>query len=221
MLALCASFLSIIFALSRAPLASYFIIIYVYALLTHKKYITNTIHIAFSIGAIYLLYLFYQFENSHNTIINVLMNTIDFSDPSSIGHIEQWVEGILAMVEHPFGLGIGASGRVAGTLGENVGGENQFIIIGVQAGIIALLLYLVVYIVLIKISLKWLNKLKGKERKVCMAVLLFKISLLIPMFTSEVESSSYISYINWFLSGLLISIIMQPRVTQTLPAYDH
>jgi hypothetical protein len=220
MLALCASFLSILFALSRAPLASYFVILYAYALITKKRYITNSIHAAFGLGAIYLVYLFLQFENNHSGIIAVIMNTVNFTDPSSIGHLEQWAEGIAAMIEHPMGLGLGSSGRVAGSLGENVGGENQFIIIGVQAGIIAAFLYLYVYIMFIKTSLKWLPKLKGKERKVCMTILLLKIGFFISLLTSEVESSSYLSYMNWFLSGLFICFIMQPRTVQTIPAND-
>jgi hypothetical protein len=222
MLALCASFLSILFALSRAPLAGYFLIIYVYALITKKKFITNTVHAGVGLALIYLIYLFTQFESNNNSgLIAVLMNTIDFSDPSSVGHLVQWVEGILSMIAHPLGLGLGTSGRVAGSLGENVGGENQFIIIGVQAGIIALFLYLAIYIMFVKAGLKWLNKLKGKERKVCMAVLLIKVGFFIPMLTSEVESSSYLSYMDWFLSGLFISMIMYPVQSQLQPANDN
>jgi hypothetical protein len=210
-LALGSTFLSIMFALSRAPLAAYFLMIYVYALVTKKKYITNTVHFGVVAGAIYVGYLFAEFQsNNHSGLIAVLLNTIDFSDPSSVGHLVQWVEGVLSMVAHPLGIGLGTSGRVAGSLGENVGGENQFIIIGVQAGVIALFLYLAIFIMFVRTSLKWLKKLKGKERKVCMAVLLLKVGFFIPMLTSEVESSSYLSYMDWFLSGLFISIIMFP-----------
>ncbi|MDB5288250.1 MAG: hypothetical protein JWR05_3199 [Mucilaginibacter sp.] len=219
-LALGASFLSILFAVSRAPLASYFLIIYVYALLTKRKFITDTVHLGVAVGAAYLLYLFTRFEDNKSGIVEVIMNTIDFSNPSSVGHVVEWVQGIMAMIESPLGLGLGTSGRVAGSLGENIGGENQFIIIGVQAGIIALFLYLSIYIMIIRASLKWLPKLKGKERKVCFAVLLLKIGFLIPLLTSEVESSSYISYMNWLLSGLLVSIIMRPRNIPLQPAIN-
>lgn len=206
---LIASFISIIFAFSRAPLVSYFLIIYVYALLTRRRLITYTVHTGIGIAVIYLIYLFTRFEaNNTGGILEVVMNTIDFSNPSSVGHLIQWLEGIAAMIQRPLGLGLGSSGRVAATVSENVGGENQYIIIGVQAGIIALLLYLFIYIMLLKNSLKWLPKLQGKERKICMAVLLMKVGFFIPLMTSEVESSSYISYLNWFLSGLLISVIM-------------
>ncbi|MGI4750001.1 MAG: O-antigen ligase family protein [Janthinobacterium lividum] len=214
LLALSASFIAIIFSISRAPLAGYFLIIYVYALITKKKVITKSVHAAIGLAALYLIYLFSRFENNNTGIVEVVMNTVDFSNPSSVGHLVEWVQGILAMIEQPFGLGLGSSGRVGGTLGENIGGENQFIIIGVQVGILALLLYLFIYVLFIRIGLKWFPKLRGKERKVCLTVLLFKIGLFIPLLTSEVESSSYISYMNWFLSGLMISIIMQPTLTE-------
>jgi hypothetical protein len=115
------------------------------------------------------------------------------------------------MIQYPFGLGLGSSGRVGISLQGNTGGENQFIILGVQLGIIAMLLYLSVYILLIKNAWKWFYKLAGKEKKVCLALLLMKIGFIIPMMTSELESSSYISYMTWFLSGLFINIIVRHR----------
>lgn len=218
---LCATALSIIFALSRAPLASYCLVIYVYALITKRKLIVNTIHVCFAIGAAYVIYLFAQFENNHTGLIAVLLNTIDFSDPSSVGHLIQWTEGIISIAQHPLGLGLGTSGVVGASLNENVGGENQFIIMGVQAGLIAVFLDLAIFILFIRISYKWINLLKGKERKLCIAVFLIKVGFFISTLTSELESSSYLSYMNWFLSGLLIAVIMQTRPPQTLPAYDH
>lgn len=217
LLALAATVLSILFALSRAPLASYFIMIYVYALVTKRTAIVNTIQAAFGLAAVYVIYLFLQFETNHSGLMAVLLNTIDFSDPSSVGHLIMWTEGIVSIIGHPFGLGLGSSGRVGATLNESVGGENQFIVIGVQAGIIAVILYLSVFIMFFKTSFKWLHLLKGKERKICLTVFLIKIGFLISTLTSEIESSTYISYMNWFLSGLLISIIMQQKATQAQP----
>lgn len=211
LVALAASLFSILFALSRAPLASYFLVIYVYALFTKKKLITKTIHWGMALVACYFFWLFLRMDNKVDGLSLVVMNTIDFSNPSSVGHILQWVQGVMAIIEHPFGLGLGSSGRVGGSLGDNTGGENQFIIIGVQAGVIALILYLTIFVIFIKQGLKWQRILKGKERKICLAVLLFKIGFMIPLFTSELESSSYISYMNWFLSGLFISTIMQHK----------
>ncbi len=212
--ALGATLLAIIFAISRAPLASYGLVIYVYALVTKKKKIVHAIHAFVLLGALYVAYLFLGISASKKGLTEVLMNTIDFSDPSSAGHVIQWVIGIMAMVSHPLGLGLGSSGRVAGSIGETIGGENQFIIIGVQVGVVALLLYISIYIMFIKKSVGWLQILKGKERKLCLTVLLMKIGILISLFTSEVESSSYVSYLNWFFSGLLVSTVMQYHVSK-------
>ena len=209
LLALGASFICMSFSISRAPLASYFLVIYIYALLTKKKYITHTIHLGIGIVALYFVYVLTSFENKANGLVEVAINTLNFSNPSSVGHMIEWVEGVLSIINKPLGLGLGTSGRVGGSLGETTGGENQFIIIGVQTGVIALFSYMAIYITFIRTGIKWLPKLQGKERKVCMMVLLIKIALFIPLFTSEVESSSYISYMNWFFSGLMVSIIMQ------------
>jgi len=219
-LALAASFACITFAISRAPFVSYFLVIYIYALLTKKKYITHTIHLGFAAVALYFIWIISSFEDKASGIAEVVINTLNFSNPSSIGHVVEWVQGIDSMISNPFGLGLGTSGRVGGSLGDTTGGENQYIIIGVQAGVLVLLCYMTAYISLIRTSLRWLPRLRGRERKVCMFLLLFKIALFIPLLTSEVESSSYISYMNWFFSGLFISIIMQYKKDQEV-SYAH
>lgn len=211
LIALACTFISITFAISRASFVSYFLIIYVYALITRKKFITNAIHLVGVVCAVYLIYLITASRDEMSGLQEMVVNTLDFSNPSSIGHIIAWMEGILAIAGNPFGLGMGTSGRVGGSVGDVTGGENQFIIIGVQAGIIALIMYLVIYVSIIQTAYTWLYNLKGKEKKVCLSVLLIKIGFFIPLFTSEVESSSYISYLNWFLSGLFVSIMMHHK----------
>jgi O-antigen ligase len=96
---------------------------------------------------------------------------------------------------------------VGGSFNGNTGGENQFLIIGVQTGFLAMLIYLSIYVLIMFNCWKWMKRLKGKERQVCMALFLMKTGFIIPMMTSELESSAYISYTTWFLSGFFISII--------------
>jgi len=103
------------------------------------------------------------------------------------------------------GLGLGESGRVANASGDNIGGENQLIIIGVQAGVIAMFTYLTIYISLMVIAIKNLKKEKGPFYTLALIVLLIKVGLLIPMFTANIDSYIYVSYLSWFLAGLLIN----------------
>ncbi len=202
MLAFAATLICIILALSRAAFLNYFFVIYIYAILTNKRYILNTIHFA---GVCVVLYIIYLLNDED--IRDFVISTLNFTNSSSVGHLLEWIEGINSMIESPLGLGLGTSGRVGGSFNGNTGGENQLIIIGVQAGIIAMLTYLFIYILIIRMCWKWFRRLKGRERQVCLALLLMKVGFIIPLMTSELESSAYISYTTWFFSGFFICIL--------------
>ncbi|MFC3561653.1 O-antigen ligase family protein [Pedobacter jamesrossensis] len=206
-LALAATLTCIIFAFSRSAFISYFILVYAYSIFTGRKYIYHTVHAGAAIVTIYVIYLLTKEQDQNDGLQMVIINTINFSNPSSVGHVVEWIQGALAIASNPLGLGLGSSGRVAGSLGENIGGENQFIIIGVQAGLVALILYLSIYVTFIRAAIKWFYRLEGKEKKICLALLLIKVGFIIPSLTSEIESSSYISYFTWFISGLFVSVI--------------
>lgn len=208
-LALVATFICILLALSRSSFISYFVVIYFFAYFTKKRLILALVHSAAILAISYVIYLFWTSDGRDDGLQQVIINTLNFSNPSSVGHLVEWIQGAMAIAENPLGLGLGSSGRIGGSLGENIGGENQFIIIGVQTGAIALLIYLIIYIAFISTCIRWLPRLKGKEKKICLALLLIKIGFIIPSLTSEIESSSYISYMTWFLSGLFISVVTE------------
>ncbi len=203
-IAIIATQFSIFFALSRSSLASYFIMIFIYALVTKKKLILNIIYAGCILVSVYFIFFMLVINPD---LYKFIYETITFTNPSSVGHVLAWIEGIEAIVANPLGLGLGESGRVASSLSDTVGGENQYIVIGVQTGIITLLLYLWIHIYFIKTCWKWYPYLKGKERQVCLSLLLMKIGFIIPLLTSELESSVYISYLSWFLSGIFVNMI--------------
>jgi hypothetical protein len=87
-----------------------------------------------------------------------------------------------------------------------VGGENQFIIIGVQTGIITAGIYITMYIMVMRKALQLFKTQTGKIRRLALFIFLIKVGMLIPLFTSEAESYIYISYITWILTGLLMSM---------------
>ena len=116
-----------------------------------------------------------------------------------------WISGIDVMIEHPFGLGLGSSGIYSFGDGQGVGGENQLIFMGVQTGIISMLLYLVIYIMIWKaIAQNWKNS-EGIFKIIAFAMLLMRIGFLIPMMTSYFNSFLYVNYLSWILSGILIT----------------
>jgi O-antigen ligase len=199
-IALICSFCSIIFALSRASLASYLIIIFVYANITNRKKWLSLFYLFVTLAAVF------AFTFLSGDLYDFLIGTLNFSNSSSAYHIIQWAEGLQAIVSHPLGLGLGASGRISAVLGNNIGGENQLIIIAVQAGVIALGLYIAIYVSMIKLALKMTRERKGRAKKIALFILLIKLGMIIPFLTAEAESYIYIGYITAFFSGIMINI---------------
>lgn len=192
--------LSIFFAISRASLVSYFAIMYLYAFITGKKQWLKIFHYAVLVAAIAIIFYI------KGDIYELIITTINFTDNSSAFHVLQWLEGLDAMSANPLGLGLGMSGRVSASTGDNIGGENQLIIIGVQTGIISMLLYLAIYIWIIQYSIKIFKSATGKIKRLALCILLVKIGLIIPTFTANVEAYVYISYFTWFCTGLLVTM---------------
>lgn len=200
LLAFICTLASIVFALSRASFVSYFIMIYAYAFVTGRKEWIRYFHY----GAAFVAAMFFLFMSGE--IYDFIIATLNFTNSSSIYHILQWLEGIQALIAHPLGLGMGSAGRIGAMQGVNVGGENQLLIVGVQAGIITLGLFTYIYILLIRVAVKMTRERKGKARRVAIFVLLLKLGMIIPFLTAEAESYVYVSYLTWFFSGLMINI---------------
>lgn len=198
-IALFATFCCILFAASRAAFVSYFLVIYVYAWVTNMKKALFYFHI-FAVTAIVLFFYFADAD-----LYDFVINTITFTNTSSIGHVVEWVNGIEAMIEKPLGLGLGESGRVANASNDNIGGENQLIIIGVQAGVIAMFNYLTIYIALMLLALKNLKIANGQWYTIALITLLLKVGLFIPMFTANIDAYIYVSFLSWLLAGLLVN----------------
>lgn len=197
--------ISIIFAFSRASFASYFIILYIYSQITRKKYWLKLFHYGAIVVTVFVLLWL------RGDIYDLIMSTIDFSDSSSAYHVFQWLEGMDAIGSHPLGLGLGMAGRVSIETSSNIGGENQLIIIGVQTGIFAVLIYILLYIYTIRTCIKSFRESIGKQRKLSLVLLLVKVGLIIPVLTANVESYIYIAYITWFCTGLLISMVKSSK----------
>ncbi len=200
----------IVFAISRASFAGFFLLMYCYGWISHNKIMIKIFHYFF-IGAFAVLIFFF----AKGDLYDLIINTISFKEDSTVGHLLQWIEGINAIINHPLGMGLGESGRISMGSNQNTGGENQLIIIGVQTGIISIIIYCAIYIQLIRTGLKHLRFAKGKRRKVILTVILLKIGLIIPLFTSYIDSFNYLTYITYFLSGLMINMIMQDEKTTT------
>lgn len=196
------TFFAIIFALSRASFASYFIIIYTYAFITKKDLLLKLFHYGLLSAVLFIVSL-----SVKSDFFDFIINSIKFTNGSSVGHLIEWMNGLQSIIAHPLGIGLGESGRLSGLIGTNTGGENEFVILGVQVGVIALITYIAIYIKIIKVAANTIKNQTGRTRKLGFFILLIKVGLFIPLFTAEVESYIYISYLVWFLSGIFMSLV--------------
>jgi hypothetical protein len=194
--------IAIILALSRASLAAYGVLIYCYALIARKKEIQYLIYSLLGLSILYLLYLI-----KDKSVLEYIVSTIQLSDSSSLGHLLEWAEGAQSIASHPFGIGLGESGKVAAVLQQNIGGENQFIIVGVQTGILSLFIYIAIYVLIIRNCWKYYPLLTGKAKMLALSLLLIKIAFIFPLFTSNFDSNSYITFLTWLLTGIFISMV--------------
>ena len=145
----------------------------------------------------------YVYFFSNEDLRFFIQDTITFQNTSSLGHLVEWIEGLISIYENPFGIGLAMSGNASGVdQSIKIGGENQFLIYGVQMGIISLVLYLVILIKAIYNSAKLYIKSNNINYKsVGFITSLTKFGLLIPLFTAKAELYLFVAFFSWYLVG--------------------
>jgi len=196
--------ISFYFAYSRASIISAFLIV-VSALL-----ITKNFKILFYCFVLFLIGLFVLYYNTSEDTLYFILDTFTFKESSTVGHLLEWIQALIAIVENPFGLGLALSGN-ASVVDQSikVGGENQFLIYGVQMGVLSIIIYSIILYKSITISLRVYFKSNGFKRELGFISGLVKLGLLIPLFTANAELYLFISIFSWFLIGQSQKIISE------------
>jgi len=84
-----------------------------------------------------------------------------------------------------------------------IGGENQFLIYGVQMGIISIILYSLLILISILDSLKVYRLSKNFNKEIAFIVVLVKLGLIIPLMTANAELYLFVSLTTWFFVGYI------------------
>ncbi len=201
------AFCSLLFASSRASFASFFIMLFFVALMfkLHKLILAGvTLLIIFAIFVV-----FFASEDFYYFVID----TLTFQNLSSVGHLIEWGLALDSMVINPLGLGLGTSGNVGSVVEDlKIGGENQFLIIGVQLGWIGMF----VYIFLLLYSIKYSVHVFKNSDNIFVARIAFtgaatKVGMLLPLFTANAELYSYVSWISWWMIGYAMNNYFKTR----------
>jgi hypothetical protein len=110
------------------------------------------------------------------------------------------------MIAEPLGIGLAMSGN-AGSVSDalRVGGENQFLIYGVQLGWLGLLLYVLLlgFGIYYCIAVFYTSPYKSVAR-IAFVGGVVKFGLLLPLFTANVEIYTYVSWLSWWMVGFSV-----------------
>ena len=188
---------SFLFAFSRASMFSG-ILVLIFGLFLSKNY-----KIIFSIFFIVSFGLTYLYFFSDEELRFFVQDTLTFQNTSSLGHLVEWIEGIISIYENPFGVGLAMSGNASGVdQSIKIGGENQFLIYGVQMGIISLILYILILIKAIYNSARlYIKSVDYDLKSIAFITSLTKFGLLIPLFTANAELYLFVAFFSWYLVG--------------------
>jgi len=189
-------FVSFYYAYSRASILSALIMIFTALLITknYKKVFYILVLLFFSI-------LIFYFSASEDSIYFVI-DTFTFNESSSFSHLIEWIQAILTIIENPLGIGLAMSGNASGVdQAIKIGGENQFLIYGVQMGVISMILYSIMLFKSIRDSFSVYSLSKGHIKELAFIVLLTKFGLIIPLLTANAELYLFVSLTTWFLIG--------------------
>jgi hypothetical protein len=188
---------SLFFSSSRAAFGAFFIMLFFIAVV-FKLYRV----ILFGFGLVTAFVVFVVFFASDDFYFFVI-DTLTFQNASSVGHVLEWLVAVESMIENPLGVGLAMSGN-SGTVTDDarIGGENQFLIYGVQLGFIGMFLY----ILLLGFSISRSSRVfRGTENvmtaRIAFTAAAVKTGLLLPLFTANAELYAYVNWITWWMVG--------------------
>jgi hypothetical protein len=195
------TFLSLLFASSRASFASFFILLFFLAFVFkfHKLIFASV-----SLLGIFIIFVIFLASDEFYYFI---IDTLTFQNLSSVGHLIEWGLALDGMIANPLGLGLGTSGSMGSVVEDlKVGGENQYLIIGVQIGWIGMFLYVLLLIYSIKYSLLvFKNTENTYVARIAFTGAATKVGMLLPLFTSNAELFSFVSWISWWMIGFAMN----------------
>jgi len=135
--------------------------------------------------------------------VTYVRTTLVFDNASSVGHLAEWSAALRSLSEHPFGIGLGTAGGVGARLGGGgIGGENQYLIYGVQLGWPGALLFPAA---LAGAVMHAGRALGATGSPLFGAALAGVLALAFLGLTSEVGAYIFVSYVSWWLVGLSVT----------------
>ncbi len=187
----------LVFSASRAAFGAFFIMIFFVALVFRLYKLIGAGFLALVLFGVYVI--FFASEDFYFFVLD----TITFENSSSVGHVVEWLLALDSMIGNPMGIGLAMSGNFGSVEDElRVGGENQFLIYGVQLGWLGIMLYILTLATGVRDSIRVFRQTANTAiARVAFTGAVVKVGLLLPLFTANVEIYTYVSWLTWWMIG--------------------
>ena len=188
---------SLAFSSSRAAFASFFMMVFFIA-------VVFKLYRLLALGAsLFIFFCLFVILWASDDFYYFVYDTITFQNASSVGHVLEWVMGLESMISNPLGIGLAMSGN-SGSVEDDlrVSGENQFLVYGVQLGVLGMLLYIAILGFGISKALVVFRKSPVvNHARIAFVAAVTKFGLLLPLFTANAELYLYVSLMTWWMLG--------------------
>ncbi|GAB3018283.1 hypothetical protein GCM10027284_41720 [Cyclobacterium sediminis] len=196
-----AAFGSLMMTASRAAFGAFFVML-VFIALVFRLY--KLLGLGFAIFVCMTTYvLFFATDEFYYFIYD----TLTFQNASSVGHLVEWFLALDSIISNPEGIGLAMSGNTGSVTDEvRVGGENQFLIYGVQLGVLGMFLYIAILSFGIYKSLMVFRNTENRNAaRIAFVTASTKFGLLLPLFTANAELYTYVSLTTWWMMGYTLA----------------
>jgi hypothetical protein len=203
---------SLVFSASRAAFGAFFLMIFFLALVFGLYKLVAAGFLSLIAFGVYVIFFasddFYFF----------VLDTITFENTSSIGHVVEWLLALDSMIANPLGIGLAMSGNAGSVSDElRVGGENQFLIYGVQLGWLGMIFYILTLASSVILSLRVFYRSDNTmEARIAFVAAAVKVGLLLPLFTANAEMYTYVTWTTWWMAGYSVHAYSRLKTQEKL-----
>jgi O-antigen ligase len=143
-----------------------------------------------------------------------LWYTLSGQEVSTVGHINDLWNGIIALLERPWGYGLGTADAAAARAGlTHITGDNLFLTYGVELGLAGLTLLIVVLGSIAGHALTVFRQSEnGSSRLVGLSIWLATLGIVVNGMTAVVFNSIVFGWLYFWLAGSIVTLSERLRV---------
>jgi hypothetical protein len=148
-------------------------------------------------------------------LLTFVWETLSWQTGSSESHLKDWTQGLIALLEQPWGHGLGTTDAVAVRfLRIPLSADNMYLSYGVQLGLAGLVALIAMFWGILSNALRAFRRgATDAERRFAAVVVLAAIGILINGITSIVFSSLMLAYLFFFFAGAVVTIAQRTAAT--------